>query len=306
MFGGILRPGRLVRAASLFVAIAILLGVGCALGTLTLSDIGFVPHTGVKPVLKMGKHLKREITCLNCHEGAKKKDRAGMPGRKLCMICHEEVKEGKEKFVLGGPIFDAEGKPKWPVAAVLPPGVVFSHVNHTKTRECAECHGDVAHDQYAMVDLATKFLNCRRCHLKEESSGSCAYCHSALEKSSRPHSHDRRWRRAHGRHVRDVGGLDSVDETCNSCHSTSYCVGCHKKEAPRDHTVFWNRAGHGLAADIDRERCAACHTQDRCVRCHLTNSPVRPPAHAMSNCGLCHLGLRRHVMMTDNCMLCHR
>lgn len=309
MLGEVLKRRRLVVFGSLLAGGTILLAMGCALGTLgrlTLSDIRSVPHSGVKASLRMGHHGKRGVDCIHCHAGAKKEDRAGIADRKFCMICHEEVDQAKEKFVPGGPFFDKEGRPKWKVVTALPAGVIFSHVKHTKTRDCAECHGDIAHDKYGLVDLAVKYDNCRRCHRAEESFGDCARCHSALEKSRRPHSHDSRWRRYHGGQVRDMGGLDSVDEACNSCHSTSYCVNCHKQEEPRDHTVFFARAGHGLAADIDRERCAACHMQDRCVRCHLAGAAPRPVGHPAVNCGTCHTGLRRHVVLTDNCMLCHR
>ena len=309
MLREVLKPGRLIAGGLLLAAGGALLAIGCV-ATLTLSDISFVPHAGATPVLKMGieGHGKRGVECIDCHEGAKKEDRAAMPERDFCQICHEELEEHKDKHALGGPIFDAEGRPKWTVVS-LPEGVIFSHAKHTETLDCAECHGDIEHDQYSLVDLAVSFQNCRRCHLDEVSYGECTYCHSALDENSLPHSHDPargNWLRRHGRQFRDLGGLDTVGETCNSCHSNSYCVSCHREEKPRDHTMFFTRAGHGLAADIDRERCVACHTEDRCVRCHLDGATPRPPAHPAVNCQLCHTGFRSHVVLTANCMMCHR
>ena len=315
MLREVLKPGRLIAGGLLLAAGGALLAIGCTLGTLgglTLSDISFVPHAGARSVLKMGieGHGKRGVECIDCHEGAKKEDRAGLPERDFCQICHEEIEEHKDKHALGGPIFDAEGRPKWTVVS-LPEGVIFSHAKHTETLDCAECHGDIEHDQYSLVDLAVSFQNCRRCHLDEVSYGECTYCHSTLDENSLPHSHDSRWRRSHGLEVRDGvrmnGGSDQVDGTCSSCHSNSYCVSCHREEKPRDHTIFFTRAGHGLAADIDRERCAACHTEDRCVRCHRDGTTPRPPGHpAVSNCVSCHSFVRGHIVLTDNCLLCHR
>jgi predicted CXXCH cytochrome family protein len=313
MRNSLLGSGRLIVRGILLAAGGSLLVVGCALtlGQLTVSDLDYVPRMTVAPVLKMGEHLKRKIGCVDCHEGAKKKALAGMPGRELCADCHDEVDkpEVKKKLVLGGPIFDAKGKPKWAVVTSLAADVSFSHAKHTKDHECAECHGDIEHDEYGLVAVAAKYDNCRRCHLEQESSGNCTACHSVLEKSSRPHSHDRRWPREHGMSVRNVGGLDLVSGTCNSCHSTSSCVKCHREEKPRDHTLFFTRAAHGLAADISRERCAACHTQDSCVRCHLDGATPRPGVHPVSSCRTCHIATKSgHIVpvVTDNCMFCHK
>ena len=321
MLGEILRRRRLVTGALLLAGWGALVVIGCV-ARLTLSDIASVPHARVTPVLRMGAdgHGKRGVDCVDCHEGAKTEDRAGMPDRNLCMLCHEEVDEAKEKLALGGPLFDPEGKPKWKVLSSVPTGVLFSHAKHTGTRrsgrlrgaddaalDCAECHGDIAREEYALAELAGKFVNCQRCHALQASSGDCSFCHSALDEGALPHSHDAAWPRAHGRQVRDSGGLDTADETCGSCHRTSYCLSCHQEEAPRDHTIFFTRAGHGLAADIDRERCGACHLEDRCLRCHLGGTPPRPPGHpAATACTTCHSGTKGHVLLTDNCLLCHK
>ncbi len=312
MLSEVLKPGRLMRDALLFAAGGALLVIGC-FAELVLSDLAYVPHTGITAVLKMEEHVERGIGCVDCHAGAKKEERAGMPKREFCVDCHEDVDkpEVKKKHAPGGPIFDAEGKPKWTTVTTLPEDVNFSHAKHTEAHGCDECHGDIEHGECGLVDLAAKFDNCRRCHRDEDLFGNCAHCHSTFDKATRPHSHDREWQRTHGLQVRHMGGLDLADRTCGSCHPTSDCLSCHQEERPRDHTIFWTRAGHGLVADIDRERCMACHTEDRCIRCHLDGAPTRPAPHPVSSCTRpgCHVVTpagHGALMVTDNCMLCHK
>lgn len=305
----VLKLWHLAAGGALLCAGAALVIVGCVT-TLSLSDIAYVRHRGASPVLLMGEHLEREmkITCLDCHPGAETKDEAGMPGRKLCLSCHGGL-VGVGMFDLGGDFFDADGEPKWTITAALPDGVAFSHATH-REHECAECHGDIENDDYSLADLAGRFANCRRCHEHEEPSGRCRHCHTALNKAGRPHSHASGWSRRHGWRVRDMGGLGLADRTCRGCHGRADCVRCHREESPRDHTVFWVKAGHGLAADIDRGRCGVCHTQDQCVRCHLEGAPPQcafgtTPATCIQ--GGCHLAKQYgHTVLTENCLLCHK
>jgi hypothetical protein len=311
MRGKVLKPGRAACLCGGRQAVfALLLAAGGAalvagcVSRLALTDISHVAHREFIPAVMMGEMVTRGVGCVDCHEGAKTEERPGMPGRDFCMVCHEEM-EDRDRFALGGPLFDEEGGPKWRVAIRLPGSVRFSHGRHAKERDCIDCHGDVANDDYSVITLAAHIENCRRCHAAQEESGECAYCHAALDPTALPHSHDAGWLRRHGAFVRDLGGFENREETCASCHAASYCASCHKEERPRDHTLFFRRAGHGLAADIDRERCSACHTEDRCVRCHLNGAVPRPPGHPAANCDLCHEATG-HVFLTDNCMLCHK
>ncbi len=315
MFTGVLKERRVAFGLCLVAAAAALVGLGCV-SQIMLSGLRHVPHRGMKPVLDKRAHARRELECLDCHAGAKTEPKAGMPERKLCMLCHVEFKEAAEKLAPGGPIFDEEGQPKWKIRNAMPEGVAFSHAVHAKKHGCPECHGDLAHGEYGLVDLASKFENCERCHTKDEGEGNCKRCHSSIDDSSRPHSHSLRWSNTHGRRVLDLGGMARVDKACYSCHNQGKCISCHKTEKPRDHTVLWSRGVHGLVADIERERCTTCHTEDVCVRCHLGKSPRLPtwtlPPHdpavwtSWVDCSLCHGNLRAHVGFSDKCLFCHR
>ena len=96
----------------------------------------------------------------------------------------------------------------------------------------------------------------------------CAYCHATLDPDAVPHSHDAKFARTHGADVRDMGSVRVMDTNCSKCHKDAFCMDCHRRTPPRDHNLFWKRAGHGLGSDIDRERCGACHGQDECIACH--------------------------------------
>lgn len=287
-----------------------LIVAGC-LARMSLSDLRGLPgrKTFVPPTMSVCAALEDpEIACTVCHRDAETEDEAGMPDRELCMSCHSGLRSAG-LLDLGGDYFDEEGRPKWTVAAVLPEDVSFSHVNHAEF-DCAECHGDIEHQDFSLLDLAARFANCRRCHWHEEVTGDCLHCHASFDSSSRPHSHDADWLANHGWTVRDTGGFGASDRTCGACHDQSFCVSCHLEEKPRDHTYFWTRAGHGLAADIDRGRCATCHSQDECMRCHTEGAPLQSSCpDGTSPClrSGCHMNRPwDHTVLTENCQLCHR
>lgn len=298
-----MKPRRLGAGAFALALAGVLVAIGCA-SRLALRDIAFVAHRGVVPVLDKRKHATRGLTCLDCHDGARTRPDAGMPDRAFCMVCHEVIAEHEAALAPGGELFDDEGRAKWEVRSAVPEGVTFSHATHAASQTCEECHGDIEGGEFGLVDLAGTYENCRRCHTQDALEGECRLCHISIAADRRPHSHDAAWATAHGWQVRS-GGMSRIDSGCTQCHNESYCVKCHSEERPANHTVFWSRAGHSLAASIDRERCAACHTEDRCIRCHMS-APVLPGWHPTGKCDSCHTGLDAHVFATDNCSFCHR
>src|SRR5437868_13436396 len=42
-------------------------------------------------------HTVRGIACIDCHEGAEKEVKAGMPAKAFCMNCHEDLDKEKDK-----------------------------------------------------------------------------------------------------------------------------------------------------------------------------------------------------------------
>jgi hypothetical protein len=105
------------------------------------------------------------------------------------------------------------------------------------------------------------------------------------------------------------------------CGQGANCAKCHENSAPRTHTAEFIEAGHGPAAQLDRQHCLGCHLQNSCDDCHLKTPPAwhteafRQPAcgwrqrdeHALiatsrrTTCSECHA-----QRFQDQCASCHR
>jgi hypothetical protein len=311
MAGRVLKTRRAALALAAGIAIA-----GC-LAQVALRELRGIRAQRVRPVLSMGRHVNEwDCTCVGCHPGVDKKGQgAGVPDRRSCLAnCHEALQD-VDNFALGAVYLDEAGKPRWKVVSTTPEGVRFGHAKHLKTFGCVECHGNILRDDYRLAGLAGDFRNCERCHVEAEAAGSCSFCHKSLPEKSRPHSHARGWETGHAAALRLRGGMGQARRTCLTCHKASACVDCHSSEAPRDHSTFWKRAGHGIGAGIERDRCTACHTPGVCISCHLDRAPPMVPdadhyPPILNGCTAfpgCHYQeTSGHTVLTTNCLLCHR
>lgn len=281
-------------------------------------------------------HLSRGVTCLDCHEGADKADKAPMPTIESCADCHEEIDEKKPAEKKATAFVDpATKKAKWHWFTKQSDEVKFSHAAHAKKKvECVECHKAVEESTRTGPELALTMDTCTTCHTAKKASNACDTCHTQIGLDRPPPSHDKLWNVRHGQAVRRGGVPQSRLEDCAMCHTEQTCIECHRREAPRDHTQFWRaNAGHGLAAALDRQRCQACHTTDACVECHTTNPPrnhrgswgaprsrhclgchEKPAAAGGEGCFTCHDGTPSHLKAPakpkghradDQCLLCH-
>lgn len=286
------------RAAS---ATFLLLG-GCSAGWFLLSPQGGGPR-GIR--FSHLAHAKQELTCEVCHATAETEDRAGVPGRDVCITCHE-VKSDKPAKDFERRITEAAELrfPLWSAS----PDVIFSHRAHlAKGYACADCHGKV--DETTALDetVVARMEGCIECHAREREPRACETCHTTIREDARPATHDAAFLKFHGALVRG-GPSDEEEARCRLCHSASSpssCDRCHAEIPPADHGEFWRRHGHGFAAEVDRERCATCHREDSCVRCH---EEVRPSSHAGAwggafspHCFSCHVPLGENT-----CFACHR
>ena len=250
-----------------------------------------------------------EPTCIRCHEQKKVAD------VKDCSTCHLEgwQKTAPPSHDTGWKSLHAEGLSK-----------------ETIDSRCQVCH------------TAKLGNSCTTCHHrtgpKAAKTQNCALCHGKGFDTRRPADHTPLWIQAHGRNLPQ----SRIEASCLRCHTAQKgndCLSCHKRKAPKDHTVAWTMKSHGSRAKLDRQRCSVCHDQSECVSCHTTNPPsshtglwgspndrhcinchVEGDNYASgavgSNCSFCHQGadvLAAHKSLprpgghpVDSCTNCHR
>jgi len=122
----------------------------------------------------------------------------------------------------------------------------------------------------------------------------------------RPATHKGNWSENHGVDAQlDLRESGKTGTVCLTCHEKSDCIACHTMRLPRDHNNFWRTRGHGLTADINRERCLACHRQDYCIRCHNETAPrSHSGAWRTRHCTWCHFA--SGIKPADGCGVCHK
>lgn len=164
---------------------------------------------GLQPIpFNHKKHVQRHVLCQDCHFLYKNHSKAGIPGVKRCVRCHEEVihsvkeKDKIQKFRISGKEIP------WVRVYRIKPGIYgldepfggipnkvlghiyggkdrfnFSHRLHTVIGkvECLKCHGDVADMDKPITQPAVtiKMDRCISCHKNQEKevSTDCAACH---------------------------------------------------------------------------------------------------------------------------------
>jgi nitrate/TMAO reductase-like tetraheme cytochrome c subunit len=191
-------------------------------------------------------HLAAGKTCLDCHQGIEEETKpaggASVPGRDLCMDCHEQADYTEQKEVC----YTCHSK-----------DMGFRPQNHLANWK--KDHG---------VSWQIQQKDCRHCH----SNDFCMECHEG----------DNLDRLAHPLNYRHNHGIDARanKENCITCHrDLSFCNDCHQMEMvmPNNHSYAgWsNRTNGGLharAAQMDFDYCQTCHSDLTgdvvCITCH--------------------------------------
>jgi hypothetical protein len=168
--------------------------------------------------------------------------------------------------------------------------------------------------------------NCRVCHTKELGNScttchhqaplnfgktvACAQCHGEGFDKTRPKDHTPLWVSSHGKGLTQ----SRIDQRCSLCHTQANgndCQSCHRREAPKNHTIGWTQNLHGVAVRSNRQSCATCHDQSECISCHTTNAPFTHTGSWGSpfdrHCLNCHIegGGYLSGSMQGNCGVCH-
>ena len=124
------------------------------------------------------QHAAQGMSCLDCHENAIKKERAGIPDTEKCMICHETIatdRPGVEKLAQ---VHRRGGKVDWVRVYQVPDYVFFGHALHTSAgHDCATCHGPVSQREVLSQEVSTSMVACMNCHAEHDASVECHSCH---------------------------------------------------------------------------------------------------------------------------------
>ena len=299
---------RSSRALAALYSAALLALVGAASSCSLFRSIAGENGPPPRPFSHLA-HLDRGVNCLTCHEGSDKNEVAGMPSKDVCMVCHEDLDKDPAKPLekKAAWFLDPKGEPVWSRFTKQAEEIRFSHGRHAgKGVDCATCHVGIEKNTGLQPGMVLRMSVCVACHESTAPSyNQCESCHSEISASTRPTNHERNWKKMHGQASR-TGGEAATANNCRMCHEKNACSACHMTEAPDNHNQYWRLRGHGIAANIDRQRCQTCHTSDVCIRCHQETSPVSHTAgwnHPTNrHCMGCHLPLQS----SGSCAVCHK
>jgi c(7)-type cytochrome triheme protein len=248
--------------------------------------------------------------CVDCHEGAEKEARAGMPSKDFCMNCHEDLDKDPAKPLEKKVAYflDGDGKPQWSAFGKQAEEIKFSHQAHAaKGVGCLDCHAGMDKDTGLTSGGPQRMSSCVACHEAKAApeKRECRTCHTRTDRLTPPGNHAQLWTSLHGRMSRE-GAAVSTANNCALCHTNDACVTCHQTRPPMNHTEAWRGRPHGIAAGIDRSGCMVCHSSDACVRCHKETLPrSHGPtwgAPANRHCVSCHEPVRQ----SQGCAVCHQ
>ena len=123
------------------------------------------------------------MECVDCHQDAATGEYAGIPGRNICLDCHDmDDEEGghPEKDRLFA-YADTEQDIPWIRVALTKPDVFFSHRRHVRAArmDCLECHTDQSTltEPPSTGRLVMSMTACIECHEERGASADCLACH---------------------------------------------------------------------------------------------------------------------------------
>ncbi len=127
------------------------------------------------------KHVRNHVPCATCHPLFREHARAGMPGVKTCVRCHEDViyrTPEKDKIQA---YYQANNEIPWRRVYRVQPHTYFSHRRHTAIAklDCADCHGAVARFSEPITEPVRpiRMSGCLDCHKRSKASVDCVDCH---------------------------------------------------------------------------------------------------------------------------------
>ena len=124
------------------------------------------------------QHAEAGLQCKDCHAGAAKKERAGLPRLEKCMLCHTTIAAERPAVQRVAEFHQQGTKVEWVRVYQVPDFVFFSHARHLKAgEECRTCHGPVEKRDVLAKEVSTSMIACMNCHQERQAPNSCVFCH---------------------------------------------------------------------------------------------------------------------------------
>lgn len=123
------------------------------------------------------------MECADCHQYVLQSRKATLPGKQICMQCHEEPQgETSEEQKLVA-LLKSDQDLEWKRIYVLPKHVYFSHFRHVTLGQiaCAACHGEMKVLTQPPTKPAVDIINmnhCIDCHEDKNVDIDCLTCHN--------------------------------------------------------------------------------------------------------------------------------
>ncbi len=167
-------------AASMFIMLVVIVGFVA----LVYGFVGRGPAVDQPIAFNHAIHIDQAgLQCVDCHTGAETEVYAGLPGKQLCLDCHDiDEEEGShpEKDKLFA-FDDDPGDIPWKRVTMTAPDVYFSHRRHVAGAllDCLECHTDQASlsKPPSRARLVMTMNECLDCHEQREATADCLFCH---------------------------------------------------------------------------------------------------------------------------------
>jgi quinoprotein glucose dehydrogenase len=130
---------------------------------------------GPQPVSFSHKvHAAARAQCTDCHTGALRRERAGLPDHARCMVCHQTIQRDSPAIVPLRQVKTID----WVRIYKLRDFVFFSHARHASAGVvCAECHGPVQTRDVLSKEISTGMVACMDCHRAKNAPTTCNVCH---------------------------------------------------------------------------------------------------------------------------------
>lgn len=174
------REGASGPALLAFLSFFLLAGLGTWL--FSAHRLSESPGEGGQPVVFSHRvHVEgQELECSFCHAFYQTETFSGVPGREVCLLCHDEAQGESEEERRLVNLLD-EGAPlPWQPVFRQPPHVFFSHRRHAAIAaiECQVCHGDIGSSD-TLPDRPDPLLmeECIACHGLFNAPVDCTTCH---------------------------------------------------------------------------------------------------------------------------------